>query len=224
MRNMLSLLLVAMVCMSSKGCFGGGDLCDDAPKCEARELGVIKLDPASEPAIPFQGNETVTFVNPQGFQAIYKAQGYKTEPTERLFTSFDPCGCSDYYLKQQSSLLFTGQNLNFDITYQRVKNMSEDPYEAQNINTTSLDDALLITLGETRFAVPVSNAAVKIQAFKQVKLHDSLAVGNQVFRQVIEVYEPYLDPATIRPKGIYYTRQQGLVAYYFTNNELWYRL
>jgi hypothetical protein len=224
MRKILGLLLVAMVCMSSKGCFGGGDLCDDAPKCEAKVLGVLKLEPTSAPAIPFQGNETVTFVNSQGFQAVYKAQGFNNDPNERFYNSFDLCGCADYYLKQQSSLVFAGQNLNFDITYQRVKNIPEDTYNAQPLDTASLGDALLISLGETRFAVPVNSAPVQIMGFKQVKLHDSLAVGNQVFRQVYEVYETYLDPASIRPKGIYYTRQQGLVGYYFTNNELWYKL
>ncbi len=229
MKNTLSTLIlvfVAMVCMSTTGCWGREhDVCEDAPRCESTELGLLKLGQADTAAIPFQGNETVTFVNPQGFQAVYKAQGYKTDTDERLVITEEICyRCQEYYLKEQRSLTFSGQNLNFGFSYHLVKNVPENAQGIVIPDPNNSGNVLKITVGQVTFAVPLGAAPIEINAVKQFKLHNSLKLGSKTYSQVYEVFmlpSDYSNAGYTLPKQIFYTQPGGLVGYTLTNNEQW---
>ena len=222
MKRLFLLFLIAATCMANQ-C--GNEPCENAPACDSVELGTLNLSPASASAIPFQGHETVTFVNSQGFRANFQAQGFKNN-TDANFQvrSLDNCGiCWEFYRLESSSLTFQGSNLNFSFTYNRLKNLPEQPNSAVPDPTTT-GDALAFTLGPIRFAGPLTSEPIALNTFTEFRLRDSVTLGPKTYFQVYEVVAPNISAASeILPKGIYYTRKDGLVGYYFTNSELWYR-
>jgi hypothetical protein len=222
MKQLFFLFLVAVTCMANQ-C--GDEPCGNAPQCESVELGTLNLDPASAAAIPFQGTESVTFVNSKGFQAVFKGQGYKINPEIHYpVRPLDNCGaCWEFYRLGSSTLTFQGTNLNFSISYSLQKNLPEDGSN-NHPDATIAGDVLTLTLGQMRFAVPLTNAPIELNTFNKFKLRDSLVLGPKTYFQVYEAYVPdLLSSNGIIPEGIYYTKQQGLVGYYFTNKELWYK-
>src|SRR5262245_45316684 len=147
--KILGLLFLAVTCMSNT--FGScsddkHNDCEDSPACESTVLGTLMLDTTS--ALPFQGSETVTFVNQQGSQVHFKGRGYTNDTTEKyIVNNINVCkDCTEHYQKERSSLVFVGTNINFSYTYQRVKNTPEGTAPQGPVSGT-IDDAIAIKLG-----------------------------------------------------------------------------
>lgn len=224
--KILAFLLLAVTCMGVRCGCSDPDPCDNSPGCESVALGNLPLIGSSFSAIPFQGQESVIYMTAQGKRITLKAGGYENYPAAKYSTKMlSDCGdCSEYYQPEGRMLKFKAAHPDFTIVYALLKNVPEYYSGSSTFDPKAAGDVVAIEMNYAeRFAISLDASPVRINAYHETKLHDSLILGARIYQKVTEVYYPESNMPAVSIKGIYYTKSDGLIGYYYANRELWFK-
>jgi hypothetical protein len=224
LRFALFLLLAGIILLFTTGC----PICHDN-NCVDIEIGTASPADSSSNWIPFNGHDTVSFINSFGFSAQFVCSGYQQGPYEKLLANnYDAnCGdpmeeCWEYYTMYEKSLKFISPSVNLTIEYKLRKNISDNNYYQNTINPDTISDALMITINYYYWVIPLksgNNTGINCTTV----LLDSLSLNGSVYQNVYHSTQNY-NPSGVAIKGIYYTKVNGIIGFYYNNDEKWYLL
>jgi hypothetical protein len=176
----------------------------------------------------FDTLQSISFVNSNNFRAFFAYSETLTNNYEQKLNFRDsigglPCKISyrinDYCFAQKQLVNYKAANLGLTFSYIRKNNID-----------SSSSDSLKLLYGTDFFSLMISNVEFKFPFNYKTPLttcihHDTLTLGTKTYK---DLYESYIDPSTIDTNtvnvtGAYYSKTYGLVGFYLSNKEYWYR-
>lgn len=215
-----------MLLLSS--CFAGGSDCDGGPRgyCTGytKCVDTLLLDSSIIKKLPDTIFQQIDFINNNGFVTSFNKSNdvFSFSKEDLIYKSIAvDCGsisCYDYFSSQNKRLEYKAFNVPFSFNYQLF-----------NISTTSsykyLRDSILsgysvgsIFVNTSEFQLPFNR-----KNYKNGRIIDSIEINNRVYYNVyqISIDSSNFDKTLIKPTGIYYKEDIGLIAFYLTNGETW---
>ena len=226
------ILVFVFLLILFNNCRRGGP-CDNAGpiNCVGIYYGSTKLNDSSSSWLPVITAQTINFSAGTGstlntFSFVHRNRMvYKDILLS--YTEQRTCGtayCENYCNSENESILYETTTGNFSIELKREKdyyeyldNLSTDKVQNSKdrliVNLKSLTDTSIICFKVLLNQKSSSNGD---------RFYDSLNLGNRRHFNVYECYQDRVNQTGVYVKGIYYTTDNGLVGYYFNNNQVWY--
>jgi hypothetical protein len=217
---LLFIMLFGIILLLTTGC----PVCKDND-CVDVEIGTAALADSSSIWIPFNGIDTVSFVTSSGFSTQFISSGYQSSTHKLLGDSYDSnCGdpmedCYEYYTLQEKSLKFASESINLTIEYKLRKNIVYNNFYSQDsINT--LTDILIVKINNYSWTIPIQSAN-NTEISCTTEILDTLSLNSTLYNDVYHSYHTY-SYGGVEIKGVYLTKNEGLIGFYYTNDEKWY--
>ena len=125
-----------------------------------------------------------------------------------------------YYSVKEYSQKYFARHVNLTLGYRLTKNSTGEWTEGTN--PEEYNDALLLSINNYTWAIPLDGDANKTFYSNRIDSIPELTLGNRIYTNVLHAYYEGTS-SIITPQGIYYTRSDGIIGFYFTNGEQWYR-
>lgn len=191
--------------------------------CVDIELGHYEINDSLDYWIPFQGGESVVFINSNDFEGVFSSsilnKEEKTLQKNFIGENCDNSLCFSYYTVIEKIMSFTSTDVGLEITYSLRKNIN---YSNTNVDDWDKStDILMLSVNNHSLPIPIDSTN-KTEFEAQIVKLDSLVLGSQVYYDVIHSSVMEDTDQTIL-KGMYYTKNDGIIGFYLTNEELWTR-
>jgi hypothetical protein len=194
--------------------------------CVNVEVGSAAPADSSSNWIPFNSIDTVRFINSSSYSAQFVSTGYQNTSCILLGRTYDyNCGdpmedCWEYYTMYEKSLKFISDSINLSIEYKIRKNIWYNSNFQNGLSTDTLTDVLMIKINYYSWAIPIqSGNYTEINC--TTELFDSLTLNGTAYNNVYHSFQNNTNSG-IAIKGIYFTKDNGLIGFYYNNDEKWY--
>ena len=220
MRVKIFIIISAAMILGCSSPSGGPCMSNGGEQEGSNYLKTIFTSDSSAKWIGADTMQNGTFTNSNGFVMLYTSGGIQKSESQVEVNKYNvPGNCGydnyiiDYVNVEQKTHRFNASNLNFFYSYMRTAVYFNDTTKAI-LNT----DQFSININNKVFDLPFNNNQVS----RWEKL-DTLTLNNNLYHDVYRVYAdtPFYNPNIILPAGIYYSQQNGLIGFYFSNGELW---
>jgi hypothetical protein len=176
----------------------------------------------------FDTLQSISFINSNNYRAFFAYSHTQTTNYEQNLTFRDSIGglpcklgyrINDYGFSQKQIVNYKASNLGLTFSYIR-----------KSIIDSISTDSLQLLYGTDFFSLMINNVEFKFPfnyktALNNCILHDTLTLGKITY---IDLYESYIDSSLIDTNiinvtGVYYSKTYGLVGFYLSNKEYWYK-
>jgi hypothetical protein len=207
-------------CLGTPPCEGGG-----LNNCEGVNLGILSIDSIVRGKIPSEFANIVDFKNSNGFLTSFSTNGikkvyfrrqdllHKSEQGEcRLLF------CYDYIATPVERLTYKSSNTSFNYEYSLNSVSTTKSEEFVKDRLIKGYSVASIIVNSNEFKLPFN-----VGDYNNWLLVDSIKINNKYYNSVYHIYldSTLIDKTVIKPQGIYYKRDIGLIAFYLTNGETW---
>ncbi len=218
--------IITCSCRKTGPCENGG-----TPYCVGVYYGSTGLSDSSKTWLPDALSRFPSFISAPGGTA------YSYQMNYRLQNSFNDiilhrvelktCGtatCDDYCNSEHEIINYVTSNAPFNYEIRREKDYYEYMTSINSDKVKTSKDRLMLNLLST---TDTSVFSFKILINKKdsssgYRFHDSLLLGTREHKNVYECYAVRYNQTKIYVKGIYYNTDNGLVGFYYSNNQVWY--
>jgi hypothetical protein len=221
-RLLFFIIIFTIIIFTVTGCTSCFSVCEDSD-CENIEIGHAELRDSSVNWLHSIDFDNFYFINSNGFQTQFAKVGFEESVNYSFCDTYDyNCGdpmepCYEYYTFSEEFLTFESTSINMTLKYEIRKNVS---YNDCDIATDTLSDILFVYLNEYVMPIPIeSENMTEIECFTETI--DTLILNDHTYYDIIHSYKN-IDPEVLTLKGVYYSKDNGIVGFYLTNNEVWF--
>ena len=182
--------------------------------CREKCIETISFSESELAVNPYNGNETITFIDSTGNTMIF-GDGYRRTSQNKISQCDGGC-CDYYYLESPNLTVFTSSfdNSSLQICIYRSFNQytgtrGDAEISIKWINETSHD-------ASSRFYVLPINT-MKSDAISQSFFYDSLSLLNRTYYNVYALPGNTIDTNSLHGKTLYYTTSEGIVGMKLSN-------
>ncbi|MFZ4797116.1 MAG: hypothetical protein ACOYMA_06450 [Bacteroidia bacterium] len=221
------MILSSFITLLFSSCLGSDyGPCEGAGStCTGKVLGTLAIDSNIYKNLPSEFLGVIDFENSNGFKTTFSLSSnqknynirydllYRSEPSE-CATKY----CYDFILAKRQETVYNSNNTSFNFVYSLT-----------SISTTKaptfLKDSMIT--GYTVSSIKVNQDEFKLpfnrSDFYNWRLLDTIQINNKPYFSVYHVYldSSLINKTYIKPQGIYYKKDIGLIAFYLTNGETW---
>ncbi len=215
-----------MLLLSS--CFAGGSDCDGGPRGYCNNyvncIDTFLLDSSITKTLPDSVFQTIEFSNNNGFVTSFiKSNDILSFTKEDLIykSVHVECGslsCYDYFRSQNRKVGYKADNVPFSFSYQLGSISTTDSYNYSKDSLLSGYGIASIFVNSSEFQLPFNR-----KNYKNGRVLDSMEINMHMYYKIHHIFldSASIDRTIIKPTGIYYKDDIGLIAFYLTNGETW---
>lgn len=214
-----SLFIISCMGYNTSPCEGASSA------CIGKSIGNLNLDSSIFKTAPQQFNTSINYENNNGFQTIFSIYNnqrnynknfdllYRSEPSDCV-TKY----CYDYISAQTQITNYISNNTPFKYEYLLQSVSTTKPQNFINDSIVKGYSTLSIIVNNDEFKLPYNRTNLNNWI-----LLDSITINNKYYSSVYHVYldSSLIDKTLVKPQGIYYRNDIGLIAFYLTNGETW---
>ena len=205
--------------------------CENPFPCTAKYYGKIKLNDSSKYWLPINIDSPITFLNSNGIKisfTIYHHDSgyYQTDLNNRYDNSINcqSLPCSDYGNLGYENIIYQSNDVAYNLIIGRKLNIIERSFSPQ-IDTVKLfhsGDIMFFSLGSVHtYQIDIKSTQNDIT---NTTFHNSLMLNGRNYNNIIEANftkgSIYGNNFVYLSK-VYYILGLGIIAYQFSDNELW---
>jgi hypothetical protein len=230
---MIRLLIVFVLLVNACSRYDGedNDPCSNYPyynTFKGKNLGLLQLNDSSARWVYFDTLQNISFINSNNFRTYFVYSHTDLNQMEQLLNYRDSIGgppckfrykINDYFFVQKQIVNYRSTNLGLAFSY--IRRSLLDSISKDSLKSLYGIDIFSLMMNKVEFKFPFN---YKITLDNCI-LHDTLTLGKVTYK---DLYESYIDSAMIDTNivnvtGVYYSKTHGLVGFYLSNKEYWYK-
>jgi hypothetical protein len=201
--------------------------CQKKNCCDDVKLGDVYTHDTNWTWIPFtDGHKQLSFLRSgDSAEATYIARGFEERESrfDKAIESDCTPYCHNYYTTHQRHLVFEEQdpsNILRVIGYVIDKNLPKDMPD--NLDPDTIKDMLSLVIDNNTWDIPIGDTATIRSEYQAQELLDSFAWHGYIYRDVYHIQTKPDHQLPNAPSGVYYTRHDGVIGFYYPSGEEWY--